>query len=235
MSDSAAASSFVRRELIPERAAPVEMVGLIGFLRARLFNSPANILLTVACLLLLWFTIVPTIEFLLIDAVWTGKDRTACLADKVGHPVGACWPFIEARFTQFIFGFYPEPERWRVNLTFFLGAILLAPLLIPRLPAKTLNAGLFFVAFPVVAFFLLHGGGLNGLGIGWVTGLLSGFADGIGDLSGTLIRAGEGTPAVGPLLQLLGHLVTPLGTAVSLVISPLVWLNGQVRSASQPV
>ena len=56
----------------------------------------------------------------------------------------------------------PEPERWRVNLTFLLAALLLLPLLIPRLPAKGLNAGLFFVAFPVVAFFLLHGGGLNG-------------------------------------------------------------------------
>ena len=235
MSDSAVAPSFVRRELIPERAAPVEMVGLTGFLRARLFNSPANILLTVACLLLLWFTIVPTIEFLLIDAVWVGKDRTACLADKVGHPVGACWPFIEARFTQFIYGFYPEPERWRVNLTFFLGAILLLPLLIPRLPAKTFNASLFFVAFPVVAFFLLHGGGLGGLGISWTTGLLSGFADGIGDLGGTLSRVGEATAVVGPLLQLLGRLVTLLGTAVALVISPLVWLNGQIQGSSQPV
>jgi len=32
--------------------------------------------------------------------------------------------------------FYPEPERWRVNLTFMLAALLLLPLLIPRLPAR---------------------------------------------------------------------------------------------------
>ncbi|WP_298253385.1 amino acid ABC transporter permease [Bradyrhizobium sp.] len=235
MSDSATAASFVRRELIPERAAPVEIVGLTGFLRARLFNSPTNILLTVACLLLLWVTIVPTIEFLLVDAVWIGKDRTACLADKVGHPVGACWPFIEARFTQFIYGFYPEPERWRVNLTFFLGAILLLPLLIPRLPAKGLNAGLFFVAFPVVAFFLLHGGGLDGMGISGLTGLLTGFADGIGDLGAALTKAGEATAVVGPLLQLLGQLVALLGTAVSFLIWPLVRLNGQVQGSSRPM
>ena len=101
-------------------------------------------------------------KFLLIDAVWSGTDRNACLAENAGHPVGACWPFVQAKFSQFIYGFYPEPERWRVNLTFFLAAILLLPLLIPRLPAKGLNAGLFFFAFPVVAFFLLHGGGLQG-------------------------------------------------------------------------
>ena len=52
-----------------------------------------------------------------------GKDRTACLAENAGHAVGACWPYIQAKFTQFIYGFYPEAERWRVNLTFILAAI----------------------------------------------------------------------------------------------------------------
>ena len=95
-------------------------------------------------------------KFVLIDAVWTGKDRTACLPKNPGDVVGACWPFIQAKFSQFIYGFYPEPERWRVNLVFILAAILLMPLLIPRLPAKGPNAILFFLAFPVVAFFLLR-------------------------------------------------------------------------------
>jgi general L-amino acid transport system permease protein len=64
-----AASSFVRQELVPERAAPVKTTGLVGFLRTRLFNSPTNVLLTLASLLLLWFTVVPAIRFLVIDAV----------------------------------------------------------------------------------------------------------------------------------------------------------------------
>ena len=156
-----AASSFVRSgDLIVERPAPVKTTGLVGFLRTRLFNSPANTLLTVLSVLLIWFTVVPTIRFVLIDAVWHGADRNACLAANAGHPVGACWPYVSAKFTQFIYGFYPETERWRVNLTFLLAALLLLPLLIPRLPAKALNACLFFIAFPVVAFFLLHGGGM---------------------------------------------------------------------------
>ena len=141
------------------KTAPMSKAEFQAFLRARMFNSPFNIMLTIVSALLLWFTIVPTIRFLLIDAVWTGTDRTACLPANVGHPVGACWPFIQAKFAQFIYGFYPEGERWRVNLTFALGALLLLPLLIPRAPAKSLNAGLFFVAFPFVAFFLLRGGG----------------------------------------------------------------------------
>ena len=234
MSDTAA-SSFVRQVLISERTAPVKVTGFVGFLRTRLFNSPTNILLTLASVLLLWITVVPAFKFLLVDAVWTGKDRTACLAENVGHVVGACWPFVQAKFSQFIYGFYPEPERWRVDLTFFLAAILLLPLLIPRLPAKGLNAGLFFVAFPVVAFFLLRGGGLSGLGVNWVTGLLSGFADTVSDLGQKLTRAGEATAVIGPLLQWLGKLVVLLGAAVSGLVWPLVWLNGQIQGASRPV
>ena len=157
--------AFVRQELVPERGAPVKTTGFVGFLRTRLFNSPTNILLTFLGVLLLWVTVVPAVQFLLIDAVWTGTDRNACLSENVGRPVGACWPFIQAKLPQFIYGFYPEAERWRVNLTFLLAAILLVPLLIPRLPGKGVNAGLFFVAFPFVAFFLLHGGGLKGFGV----------------------------------------------------------------------
>src|SRR3984957_19107988 len=150
-----AASAFIRQELVGERPAPIKTTGFVGFLRTRLFNSPTNILLTIASLLLLWFTAVPAIRFLVIDAVWRGIDRSACL-ENAGHAVGACWPYVQAKFIQFIYGFYPQAERWRVNLTFVLAALLLLPLLIPRLPAKGVNAGLFFVAFPVIAFFLLR-------------------------------------------------------------------------------
>jgi general L-amino acid transport system permease protein len=234
MSDQAA-SSFVRQELIAERAAPRKVTGLAGFLRARLFNSPTNILLTIASILLLWFTIAPAVQFLLIDAVWSGKDRTACLSDNAGHSVGACWPFIQAKFSQFIYGFYPEPEHWRVNLTFFLAAVLLLPLLVPPLPAKALNAGLFFVAFPLLAFFLLRGGGLSGFGVGWATDLLSGFANGIDELGQKLARAGEGAVAIGPLLQLASKLVVLLGRLASILIWPLTWLNHVIQTSAQPV
>jgi general L-amino acid transport system permease protein len=230
-----AASAFIRQELVGERPAPVKTTGFIGFLRTRLFNSPTNILLTIVSILLLWFTVIPAVKFLLVDAVWHGTDRDACLAEHAGHVVGACWPYVAAKFTQFIYGFYPEPERWRVNLTFLLAALLLLPLLIPRLPAKGVNAALFFIAFPVVAFFLLHGGGLKGFGICWTASLLSGFVDSIGDAGRQLASAGEATAVIGPLLKLLGGLVVLLSTAISFVIWPLVWLRDQIQTSSRPV
>jgi general L-amino acid transport system permease protein len=234
MSD-VAALSFVRQDLVPERAAPVKTTGFIGFLRTRLFNSPTNILLTIVSVLVLWFTVIPAIKFLLIDAVWRGTDRSACLPENAGGVVGACWPFVQAKFSQFIYGFYPEAERWRVNLTFFLAALLLLPLLIPRLPAKGLNAGLFFVVLPVVAFFLLHGGGLGGFGVSWTAGLLSGFNDSIGDGGRKLASAGGSTAVIGPLLALLGQLIVLLSTAISYLIWPLTWLRDQIQASTRPV
>jgi general L-amino acid transport system permease protein len=230
-----AESSFVRRELISERAAPVRVAGFVGLLRSRLFNSPTNILLTILSLLLLWFTVVPAIKFLLVDAVWSGNDRTACLAKNAAHPIGACWPFVQAKFTQFIYGFYPDAERWRVNLTFALAAILLLPLLIPRLPAKGFNAGLFFVAFPVVAFFLLRGGGLDGFAVSWTADLLSGMANGVGDVGRRLARLGEATTVIGPPLQLFGNLMAWVATAMSALIRPLIWFRDQIQASSRPV
>ena len=227
--------AFVREQLVPERAAPVKTTGFVGFLRTRLFNSPTNIVLTILGALLLWATVVPAVKFLLIDAVWTGTDRNACLAKNPGDVVGACWPFVEAKFAQFMYGFYPEAERWRVNLTFFLAAVLLLPLLIPRLPAKGLNAGLFFVAFPIVAFFLLHGGGLKGLGVSWTAGLLSGLNDSIGEGGRKLASTGEATAVIGPLLWLLGKLLVLLSTVISWLIWPLTWLRDQIQTFGRPV
>src|SRR6185436_8487336 len=166
--------------------------------------------LTVLGALLLWVIVVPAIRFLLIDAVWTGTDRNACLAKSPTDVVGACWPFIKAKFAQFMYGFYPEAERWRVNLTFFLAAVLLVPLLIPRLPAKAPNAILFFFALPVVAFFLLSGGGLRGFGVSWTAGLLSGFNDSIADGGRKLAASGEATAVIGPLLWGIGQLLVLL-------------------------
>src|SRR5205085_11631208 len=137
--------------------------------------------LTIISVLVLWYTIVPTFKFLFIDAVWTGSDRTACLAENVGRPVGACWPYVTAKLKYFLYGFYPQDELWRPNLVFVLSAGLLAPLLIPRMPAKGINALLFFGALPAVAYFLLHGGGIQGLRVAWFSDLLSTI---VGSISG---------------------------------------------------
>jgi len=151
-------STFVRRELIAPLPAPLATSGMLGFLRHRLFGGALNTVLTLVSLLLLIVVLPPLVRFLIIDAVWSGTSRTDCLEETLSRPVGACWPFVTAKFRQFMYGFYPEAEQWRVNLTYALGVVLLVPLLIPRVPYKTLNAIAFFGLFPLVAFVLLVGG-----------------------------------------------------------------------------
>ena len=100
-------------------------------------------------------------KFLLIDAVWTGTSRADCLPETVGRQVGACWPFIAAKFAQFMYGFYPASEQLAGQSDLRARRVLLVAAADSRVPLKALNAILFFGVFPVVAFFLLVGGSVR--------------------------------------------------------------------------
>ena len=163
MTDHTADSAFIRGAMVDRLDPPAATVGVVGWVRANLFSSIPNTLLTLVSIYLLWLVIPPALRFLVVDAVWRGEGRVDCLEETVKRPVGACWPFIQAKFSQLVYGFYPESQRWRVDITFILGAALLVPLMIPSLPGKRENAIAFFGVFPIVAFFLLVGGGFTGL------------------------------------------------------------------------
>ena len=155
--------SWVRTEMVLAEAAPRAHSGIGGWLRKNLFSTPVDAALTTIALLALAWAVPRMLDWVFFDAIWTGADRTACLTTEQGGQLpagwsGACWPFVSGRFGQFMFGRYPMDERWRVILTGVIFIALLAPLLIPRIPYKRLNAILFFGVFPFVAFFLLVGG-----------------------------------------------------------------------------
>ncbi|MBN9049886.1 MAG: amino acid ABC transporter permease [Rhizobiales bacterium] len=150
--------AYLRRAMAEPEPPPVASHGVWARTRERLFSGPFNIALTVVSAIVIAAVAIPLLRFLVIDAVWDGASRVDCLTETVGRPVGACWPFIGAKFTQLVYGFYPWGQHWRVDLTFVLGAVLLVPLLIPRVPWKLANAILFFGVYPIVAFYLLVGG-----------------------------------------------------------------------------
>ncbi len=120
-------------------------------------------MLTIIGLLVVAYVLPPLIRWAFIDAQWTGADRTFCATAAQGgiRPddwSGACWAFVNAKFEQFMFGRYPADERWRPILTGVVFVALLAPLMIPKVPYKALNAVLFFLVFPIFAFVVLVGG-----------------------------------------------------------------------------
>ncbi len=128
----------------------------MSWMRANLFSSPLNTVLSLGSLYLLWLIIPAVIDWAVLSAVWVGEGREDCL----GEGVGACWPFVTAKWQQFIYGRYPTEELWRVNLTFVIGAVSIVMAL--REGRYRAQAALFAVlVFPVLAFVLLSGGMLG--------------------------------------------------------------------------
>lgn len=125
---------------------------MVGWLRRNLFSSPLNAALTLAAAWLLYATLPPLIDWAIVDADWAGETRRDCASG------GACWVFIGVRFWQFIYGFYPEAERWRVDLGFALLIVCAAPLFVPRIPAKGWIGLVLVLVYPWIAVTLFAGG-----------------------------------------------------------------------------
>ncbi len=136
----------------PSLPPPDGSVGAVGWMRKNLFSSVGNSILTLIGLYLLYQIIPSTINWALFQADWVGATRDDCSGE------GACWVFVAVRIKQFLFGFYPPSEYWRVVVAFSLVGALVAWLLIERTPKKG-KVGIFTVfCYPVIAYFLFYGG-----------------------------------------------------------------------------
>jgi general L-amino acid transport system permease protein len=155
--------AFVRSTTIAQRPPPALMTGAIGWVRQNLLSTPFNIALTVIIALLFAWVVPELVKFLFIDAVWSGSDRDACLESVQHRDIGACWPFVWERLPYFIYGSYPIPQRWRVDVFFAMLAIGVIWLLWLNAPRRDLGAIYFFVILPVSSFVLLTGWSAIGL------------------------------------------------------------------------
>ncbi|RSC29206.1 amino acid ABC transporter permease [Pseudomonas putida] len=136
----------------PDMPPPVKTVGVLAWMRANLFSSWINTLVTLFAIYLIWLIVPALLQWAFLDANWTGTTRADCTKD------GACWVFIQQRIGQFMYGYYPSQLRWRVDLTVWLGVIAAAPLFIRRFPRKVPYGIGYLVLYPILAYLLLHGG-----------------------------------------------------------------------------
>ncbi len=152
------ASQYFLRTAPAERLPPpMTRAGVLGWLRANLFSSSLNCVLTLLCLILIAWVVPPLIRFFIIDATWFGSDRNACLASPDNPAPGACWAFIRVWFSYFVYGFYPLAERWRVDLFFIALAFGIGWMLWLSAPRRGWGAVYFFVVLPILSFILLRG------------------------------------------------------------------------------
>ena len=138
-------------ELLEQRAPPIATAGIIGWLRKNLFSSPLNSVLTLICIYILWVIINDFIVWAYIDASFVGDDRLSCTTK------GACWAWVDQRIGQFLYGFYPIDQRWRVNLTLILLIPAIAFILFEKIPGAKYGKW-FSLLFPFIASIILVGG-----------------------------------------------------------------------------
>ncbi|MGE0239470.1 MAG: amino acid ABC transporter permease [Parvibaculaceae bacterium] len=158
MTDISSHGAWVRSEDAPKLPPPPNTTGVMGWVLQNLFSTPLNALLTLlGAAFVLWLGW-GIFDWAILRGVFTGEDREACVAVPDS---GACWPYVWAKFHQFIYGFYPFDQRWRVNICLIVGAIALATMAIPSLPHKKWNALFLLVVYPLLTFILLTGGNLS--------------------------------------------------------------------------
>ncbi len=142
---------------------PLDRFGALGWLRQNLLASPTDIALTVLCIAFIGWAAPPLLRFFLVDAVWSGADRTACLANPQNPDPGACWAFVRAWLSFFVYGFYPIAARWRVDVFFAALAFGIGWLAWLAAPRRDIGAIYFFIVLPVLSFALLSGAPRLGL------------------------------------------------------------------------
>lgn len=145
------AKTNIRNSKTIRKTPPIASTGSIGWIRKNLFSSIPNTILTVISVYFLATIIPVAFDWAFISSQASGENRFSCSSS------GACWAWIDQRWGQFLFGFYPESERWRPAVAF----ILLIPAILPWLIEDFFwqrYLRVFAIAYPVVATILLVGG-----------------------------------------------------------------------------
>ncbi len=149
--------SYVRSEMLPQRDPPPSSVGIVGWMRANLFNGWVNSALTIASLALI-FAILAEILPWVFSPTWNGTSQNDCREILGSGHGGACWGVIHDRWQQLLFGFYPngsEPgtvdQRWRPILAFLLLFVSVTPVLFSMI-SRRMNWVLLLIALAFGAY-----------------------------------------------------------------------------------
>lgn len=95
---------------------------IVTWLRANLFPTPLNTLLSVVLLAALCWLGAKFLSWGVLNAVW-GKAGVAACNAAVG--TGACWAVVAEKWRQMLFGIYPQAEQWRPAASVLLFCLLL--------------------------------------------------------------------------------------------------------------
>ena len=85
---------------------------VVQWLRANLFSSIPNAIITLLLIFVLGKAAVSLVQWGYLNAVWSvpGNDTSACRALR---GLGACWAVIPEKYRFILFGTYPFDQQWR--------------------------------------------------------------------------------------------------------------------------
>ena len=139
-------SSFMRE--------PNKKYDVISWVKLNLFNSVFNSVLTLLCLYFLWIIASPILNWMIIEAHWSGTAAECQQAE------GACWSFVTHNYRFILFGFYPYDQQWRPAL----GILIFIFTAIFSSNPRTWNTHIIYLWIVSIAvIFILIKGGFFGL------------------------------------------------------------------------
>ena len=148
--------AFVRHDVLQQLPPPSTAAGPVKWLKDNLFATPANTVLTVVSVAVIYFLVVSSLPWLL-NGIWNSSSLAEC-REALDGKTGACFAVLSERWNQLLFGFkYPQDIYWRPSLAFVLFFLAAAPVLFFDLPRKLLA---FTALYPFIAFYLIWGGSI---------------------------------------------------------------------------
>ena len=138
-------------------------IKLLDTLNKNINTNNFNAILTLLIIFLIILVIPPSLDWLIINANFTGETKEECIND------GACWTFVKVWLRRFIYGMYPDQFHWRINTAFI---VLLTLAFVGYIPGKKLKKLLplyYVIIYPIIAFlviyYLISGGSF---GLEWI-------------------------------------------------------------------
>ena len=109
-----------------------------------------NAVLSTSIILLIIFAFPPLLNWLILDANFTGDTKEACTGG------GACWVYIKVWFNRFMYGMYPNAEQWRINTTFIAVLALMGTGFFVPIRFKKYLTVYYTLILPLISFILIY-------------------------------------------------------------------------------
>jgi general L-amino acid transport system permease protein len=115
-------------------------------------STTFNAVLTLLIIFIILKYTPPLLNWLILDADFIGSAKEDCTSD------GACWVFVKVWFKRFMYGMYPNPEQWRINIAFLILFVLIgAAFFISPKYKKYIILFMLFI-YPIIGIKLISGG-----------------------------------------------------------------------------